>query len=199
MCCQEKGPAVFETIGTGLCAQEKFFTPEISSGRATQGARIGLVAKMSLRERITTDMKTAMKAQDKARLSTLRLISAAIKDRDIAARAEDRCSGCGDTEILTLLTKLVKQREESAETYEKAGRLDLAEAERSEAEIVREFLPKPMDDGEIADAAESVVSELDASGLKDMGRCMGELKSRYAGRMDFAKAGAKVKDLLASA
>ncbi len=199
MSCQEKGPALIETIGTASRAQEKFFTPEISSGRATQGARIGLVDTMSLRERITTDMKTAMKAQDKSRLSTLRLISAAIKDRDIAARAEDRCSGCEDTEIMTLLTKLVKQREESAETYEKAGRLDLAEAERAEAEIVREFLPKPMDDGEIADAAESVVSELDASGLKDMGRCMGELKSRYAGRMDFAKAGAKVKDLLASA
>ena len=189
---------MFETIGTSLRAQEKFFTPEISSGFAADGARIGLVVKMSLRERITTDMKTAMKAQDKARLSTLRLISAAIKDRDIAARAEDRCAGCEDTEIMTLLTKLVKQREESAVTYEKAGRLDLAEAERSEAEIVREFLPKPMDDGEIETAAQTVVSELDASGLKDMGRCMGELKTRYAGRMDFAKAGAKVKDLLAS-
>lgn len=190
---------MFETFGIALRAQEKFFTPEILSGRAKSGARIGLVDTMSLRERITTDMKTAMKAQDKSRLSTLRLISAAIKDRDIAARAEDRCSGCEDTEIMTLLTKLVKQREESAATYEKAGRLDLAEAERAEADIVREFLPKPMDDGEIADAAETVVSELDASGLKDMGRCMGELKSRYAGRMDFAKAGAKVKDLLASA
>lgn len=151
---------------------------------------------MSLRDRISEDLKAALKAQDKARLSTLRLISAAIKDRDIAARAEDRCAGCEDQEIMAILQKLAKQREESAETYEKAGRLDLAEAERAEAEVVREFLPKPMDETEIEEAAESVVTELDATGLKDMGRCMGELKSRYAGRMDFSKAGAKIKDLL---
>ena len=151
---------------------------------------------MSLRDRITTDMKSALKAQDKLRLSTLRLISAAVKDRDIAARAEDRCCGCEETEILAILQKLMKQREESADTYEKAGRLDLAESERTEAEIVREYLPTPMDETEIADAAAGVVTELDAAGLKDMGRCMGELKTRYAGRMDFGKAGAKVKDLL---
>lgn len=154
---------------------------------------------MTLRDRISDELKTALKAKDKPRLSTLRLVSAAIKDRDIAARAEDRCDGCEEQVIMGILQKLVKQREESAETYEKAGRLDLAEAERAEAEIVREFLPKPMDDGEIADAAESVVSELDASSLKDMGRCMGELKTRYAGRMDFGKAGARVKDLLTGA
>ena len=140
-----------------------------------------------------------MKAGDKLRLSTLRLISAAIKDRDIAARAEDRCEGCEEPEIMSLLQKLVKQREESAETYEKAGRLDLAEIERDEAEIVREYLPKPMDDAEIAEAAQSVVDELQASGLKDMGRVMGELKARYAGRMDFGKASARIKDLLSGA
>jgi len=151
---------------------------------------------MTLREQITQELKTAMKAGEKARLSTLRLVSAAIKDRDIAARAEDRCDGCEEQEIMAILQKLVKQREESAETYEKAGRLDLAEAERAEAEVVREFLPTPMDDHEIADAAKAVVSELDATGLKDMGRCMGELKTRYAGRMDFGKAGARIKDLL---
>ncbi|WP_203291909.1 GatB/YqeY domain-containing protein [Maricaulis parjimensis] len=154
---------------------------------------------MSLREQITGEMKSAMKAGEKARLSTLRLVSAAIKDRDIAARAEDRCTGCEETEIMAILQKLVKQREESAVTYEKAGRLDLAEAERAEADVVREFLPKPMDAAEIAKAAETVVSELDASGLKDMGRVMGELKTRYAGRMDFGQAGAKVKHLLAGA
>lgn len=154
---------------------------------------------MSLRDRITDEMKSAMKAGDKTRLSTLRLISAAVKDRDIAARAEDRCAGCEEAEILAILQKLVKQREESAETYEKAGRLDLAEAERTEAEIVREYLPKPMEPEEIEQAAEKVVSELDASGLKDMGRVMGELKTRYAGRMDFSKAGAKVRTLLAGA
>ncbi|WP_300545556.1 GatB/YqeY domain-containing protein [Maricaulis sp.] len=154
---------------------------------------------MSLRDRITEEMKSAMKAGDKARLSTLRLISAAVKDRDIAARAEDRCAGCEDTEILSILQKLVKQREDSADTYEKAGRLDLAEAERAEAEVVREFLPRPMDEAEIEQAAETVVHELEASGLKDMGRVMGELKTRYAGRMDFGQAGAKVKHLLAGA
>lgn len=154
---------------------------------------------MKLRDRISDDLKTAMKSGDKARLSTLRLVSAAIKDRDIAARAEDRCKGCEEGEIMSILQKLVKQREESADTYEKAGRLDLAEAERNEAEIVREYLPTPMDEGEIADAAASVVADLGASGLKDMGKVMGELKSRHAGRMDFGKAGAKVKALLAGA
>ena len=154
---------------------------------------------MPLRDRISDDLKTALKAKDKARTTTLRLITAAIKDRDIAARAEDRCGGCAEQEIMAILQKLVKQREESAETYENAGRLDLAEAERNEAEIVREYLPKPMNEAEIANAAEAVVSELDASSLKDMGRCMGELKTRYAGRMDFGKAGARVKDLLTGA
>lgn len=154
---------------------------------------------MSLRDRISQDLKLALKAQDKARLSTLRLISAAIKDRDIAARAEDRCAGCEDTEIMSILQKLAKQREESADTYEQAGRLDLAEAERNEAEVVREYLPRPMDEKEIEAAAEDVVTDLKACGLKDMGRCMGELKQRYAGRMDFSKAGAKIKHLLAGA
>jgi len=154
---------------------------------------------MALRDRISTDLKNSLKAGDKRRTSTLRLVSAAIKDRDIAARAEDRCDGCEEQEIMTILTKLVKQREDSADTYEKAGRLDLAEAEREEADIVREFLPKPMDEGEIAHAAAEVVTELAATGLKDMGRVMGELKSRYAGRMDFGKAGGRVKDLLTGA
>ena len=154
---------------------------------------------MALRDRISTDLKNSLKAGDKRRTSTLRLVSAAIKDRDIAARSEDRCDGCEEQEIMTILTKLVKQREDSADTYEKAGRLDLAEAEREEAEIVREFLPTPMDEGEIADAAAEVVTELAATGLKDMGRVMGELKSRYAGRMDFGKAGGRVKDLLTGA
>jgi uncharacterized protein YqeY len=151
---------------------------------------------MPLRDRIATDLKDAMRNKDQVRLATLRLIQAAVKDRDIAARAEDRCDGCGQGEIMALLQKLVKQREESAETYEKAGRLDLAERERREAEIVREYLPEPMGDKEIADAARDVVEELDASGLKDMGKCMGALKERYTGRMDFSQAGKEVKSLL---
>jgi len=137
-----------------------------------------------------------MKSKDALRVSTLRLISAAIKDRDIAARAEDRCTGCEESEIMAILQKLAKQRDESADTYESAGRLDLAEREREEAEIVREYLPQPMEEAEIERAAKSVVEELNASGLKDMGKCMGTLKERYTGRMDFSKAGAKVKTLL---
>ncbi|WP_022701576.1 GatB/YqeY domain-containing protein [Oceanicaulis alexandrii] len=151
---------------------------------------------MSLRDRILSDLKDAMRAQDSTRVSTLRLIQAAIKDRDIAARQEDRCDGCDLPEIQAILQKLLKQREESAETYENAGRLDLAERERAEAEIVSSYLPEPMKPAEIAQAAQSVVSELDAGGLKDMGRCMAALKERYTGRMDFAKAGKEVKTLL---
>jgi uncharacterized protein YqeY len=151
---------------------------------------------MSLRDQILSDLKLAMKAKDELRLSTLRLIQAAIKDRDIAARAEDRCGGCEVSEIQTLLQKLLKQREESAATYEKAGRLDLAEREVAEAAIVREYLPEPMKADEITDAVREVLVELDASGLKDMGRIMSTLKQRYAGRMDFSKAGQDVKSML---
>lgn len=151
---------------------------------------------MSLRDRITNDVKSAMRAKDALRLSTLRLVQAAIKDRDIAARAKDRCDGCEESEILALLQKLVKQREESAATYENAGRLDLAERELAEADIVRAYLPTPMDETEIEEAAETVVEELGATGLKDMGKCMGALKQRYTGRMDFSKAGETVKTLL---
>ncbi len=153
---------------------------------------------MSLRDTILEDLKVAMRAKDQVRVSTLRLIQAAVKDRDIAARAEDRCEGCEDTEILTLLQKLVKQREESAKTYEDAGRLDLAEREVAEAEIVRAYLPEPMCDDTIAEAAEAAVNEVEATGLKDMGKCMALLKERYTGRMDFAKAGKEVKTLLQS-
>ncbi|KAA5803775.1 GatB/YqeY domain-containing protein [Alkalicaulis satelles] len=154
---------------------------------------------MTLREQITHDLKDAMRARDEVRLSTLRLIQAAIKDRDIAARAEDRCEGCGHEEILALLQKLVKQREESAGVYETAGRLDLAERERREAEIVRAYLPEPMDGKAIAEAARTVVDELGAEGLKDMGKCMGALKERYAGRMDFSRAGKEIRALLQNA
>ena len=151
---------------------------------------------MALRDQILADLKTAMREKDELRLSTLRLVQAAVKDRDIAARAEDRCQGCGEEEIHAILQKLAKQREESAETYEKAGRLDLAERERAEAEVVREYLPKQMNEAEIEQAAKSVVDELGATGLKDMGRCMGALKERYQGRMDFSRAGQEVKQLL---
>ena len=138
-----------------------------------------------------------MKARDdKVRVSTLRLINAAIKDRDIAARSCDRCDGVSDDEILAILTKMVKQREESAAVYEKGCRLDLAEQERAEVAVIKEFLPRQMSEEEIAEAVKGVVAELDASGLKDMGKCMAALKERHAGAMDFSKAGAAMKKAL---
>ena len=150
-----------------------------------------------LRQKIDAALKAAMKARnDKVRVSTLRLINAAIKDRDIAARSEDRCEGVSDDEILAILTKMVKQREESSETYEKACRPDLAEQERAEIEVIREFMPRQLSESEIENAVTDVIKELDASGLKDMGKCMGALKQRYQGAMDFGQAGAMMKKAL---
>ncbi len=150
-----------------------------------------------LREQIDEALKSAMKAKDqKLRVATLRLITAAIKDRDIAARAEDRCCGVTEDEILGILSKMVKQREDSAQAYETGSRLDLAEQERAEIEIVKEFLPRQLTDEEITTVVSGVISELGASGLKDMGKCMGALKERYAGAMDFGRAGAVMKKVL---
>ena len=149
-----------------------------------------------MRERINESLKVAMKAKDKTRVSTLRLINAAIKDRDIAARSEDRMDGVSDQEILQIMQKMVKQRRDSFKTYEEAGRLDLAEQERMEMEIIISFMPQQMSVDEVAEAAKSLVEEIGASGLKDMGRCMGALKERYAGVMDFGKANKVIKELL---
>ncbi len=151
---------------------------------------------MALRERISDDLKTAMKSRDEVRVSTLRLIQAAIKDRDIAARDKDHAEGCEEKEIQQILTKMSKQREESAGAFENAGRLELAEREREEQAVIRSYMPRQMSEAEIQAAAGGVVSELEATGLKDMGRCMQALKTRYPGQMDFAKAGACVKDML---
>lgn len=150
-----------------------------------------------LRQKIDAALKAAMKAKDeKTRVSTLRLVNAAIKDRDIAARSEDRCDGVSDDEILAILTKMVKQREESAATYEKAGRPDLAEQELAEIKVIREFLPRQLSEEEIQSAVTGVIDDLGAEGLKDMGKCMGALKQRYPGAMDFGRAGAMVKKAL---
>lgn len=150
-----------------------------------------------LREQIDTGLKAAMKAKDsKLRVTTLRLINAAIKDRDIAARGEDRCEGATEEEILAILTKMVKQREESANAFEKGGRPELAEQERAEIEVICEFLPRQLSAGEIENAVSEVIKEYDASGLKDMGKCMGALKDRYNGSMDFGKAGKLMKENL---
>jgi len=137
-----------------------------------------------------------MKDKDAVRVSTLRLITAAVKDRDIAARAEDRCEGINAEEILSLLVKMVKQRQESAQTYEDNGRPELAEREREEIEIIREFMPKPLSPEEMKAVIADIVEESGATCLKDMGKIMGKLKSGYAGRIDMGKAGAVVKQHL---
>ena len=151
-----------------------------------------------LYQTISDDLKTAMRMKaDKIEISTLRLISAAVKDRDIAARAEDRCGGITDEEVLAVLAKMVKQREESAKTYEDAGRVELAEQERREVEVVSRYLPKQLSDDEIESAVDNVIAEIGADGLKDIGKCMGALKARYHGAMDFSKANQRVKARLA--
>lgn len=148
---------------------------------------------MTLRENITDQVKVAMRAKDTLRVSTLRLITAAIKDRDIAARSSDRCGGIDDAEILSLLAKLVKQREESAKTYEDNSRPELAERERAEIDIIREFMPVPMDKAEITNAVTAIINDTGASSLKDMGQIMNRLKSDFAGRIDMGVAGGIVK------
>lgn len=154
-----------------------------------------------MREQISQAVKTAMKSGDKRRLTTLRLIQAAIKDRDIAARVDAKGQSTGaekvdDAELLQLLQKMIKQRRESVKIYSEAGRTELAEQEQAEIGIIEEYLPKQMSEAEVADAVAAVVKELGASGLKDMGRTMAALKERYAGRMDFGKASALVKAAL---
>lgn len=151
----------------------------------------------SLREIIKQGLTEATKAQDKRRMATLRLIQAALKDRDIAGRTEGRDAGVSDAEILEVLSKMVKQRRESAGIYESAGRMELAQQENEEISIIESFMPKQLSDAETAAAVQAVIAETGAASIKDMGRVMGELKKRHAGQMDFAKAGAIVKEKLA--
>ena len=151
-----------------------------------------------LRDRIRDATKDAMREKDTVRLSTLRLMSAAIKDRDIAARAQDRCEGIDDPEILAILTKMVKQREEAAKTYDENGRPELAERERAEIEVVRDFMPVQMDHAQIEAAVAKAVEGSGATCLKDMGKVMGQLKGKYAGQIDMGLAGKLVKERLCS-
>jgi uncharacterized protein YqeY len=154
-----------------------------------------------LRERISQSIKDAMKSGEKLRLTTLRLVNAAIKDRDLAAHVDEKGNATGrdkisDADILTLLQKMVKQRRESIATFRQGGREDLAANEEAEIAVIEEFMPRQMDDAEIRAAVKQVVGELGASGLKDMGRTIAALKQRHAGQMDFAKASGIVKELL---
>ncbi len=149
-----------------------------------------------MRKRLNDAMKDAMRAKDAPRLSTLRLINAAIKDRDIAERSEDNPDGVSDAEILSILAKMIKQRQESAKTYEEAGRIELGEREREEIRVIEEFLPKQLSEEEVQAAIREVIAEVGAESIRDMGKVMGALKARYNGQMDFGKAGAAIKALL---
>ena len=153
---------------------------------------------MELRSRINTAMKQAMKDKATERLSTIRLINAAIKDRDIAARTEGKEHGVGDDEVLAILAKMTKQRQESAKTYEEAGRLDLSERELAEIKVIEEFLPRRLTDSEIQSAVSEAINEVGASSIRDMGKVMGALKGKYAGQMDFGAVGALVKNNLSN-
>ena len=148
---------------------------------------------MDLRSRVGAALKDAMRARDAHRLSTLRLINAAIKDRDIALRGEGRDEGATDADVLAILARMVKQRHESARAYEEGGRLDMAEEERREIEIVEEFLPRQLGEGEVDAAIDEAVAETGAAGVRDMGRVMAQLKGRYAGQMDFGRVGPMVR------
>ena len=153
---------------------------------------------MELRSRINTAMKQAMKDKSAERLSTIRLINAAIKDRDIAARTEGKENGVGDDEVLAILAKMTKQRQESAKTYEEASRLDLSERELAEIKVIEEFLPRQLTDSEIQSAVSEAINEVGASSIRDMGKVMAALKSKYAGQMDFGAVGALVKNNLSN-
>ena len=150
-----------------------------------------------LRQRLSDALKDALKTKDQIGVSTVRLILAALKDRDIAARGKGNKDGIADEDILGLLQSMIKQRQESIVLYEKGGRCELAEQERGEIAVIERFLPKQMGEDEMAKAVAAAIGETGAQSLKDMGKTMAALKSRYAGQMDFAKASALVKQALA--
>jgi len=162
---------------------------------------MGMDLIMDLRSRVNAALKQAMKDKAAQRLSTLRLINAAIKDKDIAARSAggEEASCISDAEVLAILGKMTKQRQESARAYEEGGRLDLAEREQQEVEIISEFLPKALDESEVSKAIADAISATGAGSIRDMGKVMGELKGRYTGQMDFGKVGPMVKDQLCAA
>lgn len=148
-----------------------------------------------LREQINAALKDAMKAQDQRRVSTLRLVTSALKNADIEARGQGK-DALGDDAILALLQKMIKQRQESVELYEKGGRPELAQQEREEIAIISAYLPKQMTEDEVRAAAQAAIAETGAASVKDMGKVIGLLKQRHAGQMDFGKASAIVKGLL---
>ncbi len=151
---------------------------------------------MTLAERLNAALKQAMRDKSAERLSTLRLINAAITDKKIELRGQGKIDGVSDQDILAILSKMGKQRQESAQIYEEGGRLDLAEQERREIEIIEEFLPKQLTADEVAAAVDTAIKKTGATSIRDMGRVIGSLKSDYAGQMDFGQVGPIVKDCL---
>ena len=146
-----------------------------------------------LRIQIKNAYKTAMKQKKAIAVATLRLIQAAIKDRDIAARSKGNSEGISDDDVLSLLQSMIKQRRDSIAAFERGGRMELAQQEAEEISIIENFLPAQMSDNEITAAVDGVISDLEATTLKDMGRVMAELKEQFAGQMDFGKASGVVK------
>jgi len=149
-----------------------------------------------MRSLLDTNLKDAMKSQEKQRLATLRLINAAIKDRDIAVRSEENTEGVSDNEIILILSNMVKQRKQSIIQYEEGGRIELAEREREEIKIIEEFLPNQLSEQEIKEEITKIIESKDKLSIKDMGKIMGELKTNFSGRMDFGRASEIVKALL---
>lgn len=148
-----------------------------------------------LRQRFTDEMKDAMRAGEKRKLATVRLIQAALKEKDIEARGAGRGEAT-EEEILALLQKMIKQRQESITVYEGAGRAELAQGEREEMEVIQTFLPKQMDEAETRAAIEQAIQETGAASMKDMGRVISILRGKYAGQMDFGRASGLVKEML---
>ena len=149
-----------------------------------------------MRSLLDANLKEAMKSQEKPRLATLRLINAAIKDRDIAVRSEENIEGVSDNEIILILSNMVKQRKQSIIQYEEGGRIELAEREREEIKIIEEFLPNQLSEKEVREEILKIIEAKDKLSIKDMGKIMGELKTNFNGRMDFGKASEIVKALL---
>lgn len=175
--------------GVGEFARRSFQKPAANKAR-------GSLEKM-LRAAFSDALKEALKSKEQCAVSTIRLILAALKDRDIAGRTSGQPDGIGDDEILAMLQTMLKQRTESIRMYEEGGRLELAEQEKAEMEVIRRFMPQQLSDDEITEAVESVLQEIGARELKDMGRTMAALKEKYAGRMDFSKASGLVRQKLA--
>lgn len=151
---------------------------------------------MTLRARIAIELKQATKSRDTLRLSTLRLINATIKDREIARRGEDETQEIQDSDIIAIIGRMVKQRQESARAFEEGGRMELAEKERAEIAILEDFLPRQMTESEIHAVIEAEIESSGANSIRDMGRVMAALKERYTGQVDFGKVGPMVRNRL---